>query len=577
MTAAQAVRDRPADIGETVLTVENLTVVYPTPGRPLVAVDDVSLTVHRGEILGLVGESGAGKSTVGNAVARLIDSPGRIEGGAIRLAGVGDLATFTERQMCAVRGRRIGMIFQDPLTALSPVMSVGAQLARAIRLTSSLRGAAVRRRAIALLEEVGIPQPERRLRQYPHQFSGGMRQRVVIAIALAGDPGLLIADEPTTALDVSIQAEVLALIRGLAERHRAGVVLVTHDMAVISEVADRVAVMRYGRMVEAGPTAEVLSGPKADYTRALIAAVPRTDRRLDRFSLVDEAKSPSAAAAAWLAGGGAHTAAAGTPIVTVDDVSVVFETGKALRPSARRRLAAVDGVSLEIAPGETFGLVGESGSGKSTLARAICGLVRPTAGTIRYRGHDRDALDRDRRLLPIRLSMQMIFQDPFSSLHPRQRVGTLLSEPLRVNGLADGAQARKIAEGLLERVGLTAADARKLPHQFSGGQRQRICIARALATRPAFLVCDEPTSALDVSVQAQVLNLMKDLQAEFGLTILFISHDLAVVRQMCDRIAVMRQGRLCEVATADALFEAPRDDYTRHLLSRMPRFATDGR
>jgi len=566
-----AVANVPASAEVLVAAVENLTVVYPTRAGDFTAVDDVSFDVRPGEIVGLVGESGAGKSTVGNAIARLIDYPGRIARGRIVLNGAGDLARLSEREMCAIRGRRIGMIFQDSLTALSPVKRVGDQLLRAIRLASGETGAEARARALQLFREVGIPEPEVRLRQFPHQFSGGMRQRVVIAIALAGDPDLLIADEPTTALDVSIQSEVLRLLQRLGREHRAGIILVTHDMAVIDEVADRVAVMRHGRLVEFGEKDVVLATPREPYTRALVSAVPRADRKLRRFELVDDTQS-ARVSLNWSRIDRQEEIGDG-PVVALDGVTVTFQTKRSIFPGARRYVTAVDDVSFELRSGETFGLVGESGSGKSTVARVICGLQQADRGTVRFLGHDIRALSRDRTLRSTRLAMQMIFQDPFSSLNPRQRIGALLSEPMRVHGLAESDEIPRIVRNLLERVGMRPEDAEKLPHQFSGGQRQRICIARALAMRPSFLICDEPTSALDVSVQAQVLNLLKDLQDDLGLTILFISHDLAVIRQMCDRIAVMQNGQICEIGDVDALFEAPRHDYTRRLLSLMPRFA----
>ena len=563
-----------------VLRVEDLTVTYAMRRGPFTAVDGVSLTIQPGEILGLVGESGAGKSTVGNAIAGLIDPPGKISRGRIILRDIGDMAQFAEKDMTRVRGRHIGMIFQDPLTALSPVMSIKQQLLRAIHLATGLTGAAARERALALLDKVGIPDPATRLNQYPHQFSGGMRQRIVIAIALAGDPGLLIADEPTTALDVSIQAGILELIRRLSREHQAGIILVTHDMAVINDVADSVAVMRRGRLVEYGSKTRVITHPGELYTKALIRAVPRTDMRLSRFaSLTLEARPKSPVISAWLGGepvADSSDIRRGEPIVHIEDIDVTFPVSGSTLPMGKRQcLKAVDAISFDIRAGETFGLVGESGSGKSTLARAICGQISPSSGCVRYLGHDLRTLTRKTGLQTVRLSMQMIFQDPFSSLNPRQRVGILLSEPLRVHGLASSARAQDIVVELLECVGLHADDAGKLPHQFSGGQRQRISIARALALRPRFLICDEPTSALDVSVQAQVLNLLKDLRDNLGLTMLFISHDLAVIRQMCDRIAVMKSGQICELAAAEDLFERPRHDYTRHLLAFMPRFAPD--
>lgn len=561
---------------EIVLSVRNLRVEYPSARATFVAVDNVSLDVRRGEILGLVGESGAGKSTIGWAVTRLIDAPGQVVGGSIDLQGVGNLLELSNAEMCRVRGRKIGLIFQDPLAALNPVTTVGAQLRRAIRLATGMTGDANRLRAIELLTDVGIPDPESRLRQYPHQFSGGMRQRIVIAIALAGNPQLLIADEPTTALDVSVQSEILNLIRRLGQKHNAGVILVTHDMAVIREVTDRVAVMRHGRLIEIGDRNDVLDRPSADYTQALIRAVPRTDVKLERFDLVSTPAAADAEAPKTLNWARANEEAAGAlgePIVEVRNLSVRFQTKNAVLRRNRHHHDAVKEVSLTIRKGETLGLVGESGSGKSTLARTICGLQEPTSGQVTFLGYPLDRFRETPALQQKFLSMQMIFQDPFSSLNPRQRVGRLLGEPLQVHGFASRADVEEIVVDLLERVGLQADDRTKFPHQFSGGQRQRIGIARALTVQPRFLICDEPTSALDVSVQAQVLNLLKDLQSELGLTMLFVSHDLAVIRQMSDRIAVMRRGQLCELVASEQLFEAPGHDYTRELLSLMPKFA----
>ena len=560
---------------EPVVSVEDLTISYATSVGEFVAIEGVTIDVRPGEIVGLVGESGAGKSTVGNAIARLIDFPGRITRGRVLLRGVGDLVPLDERRMCSVRGKRIGMIFQDSLSALLPVKTVGAQLVRAIRLATGLPRAAARARALRLLEEVGINDPAARLRQYPHEFSGGMRQRIVIAIALAGDPDLLIADEPTTALDVSIQSEVLRLLRRLAADHNAGVILVTHDMAVIQEVADRVAVMRHGRLVEFGTTQSVLSSPSQAYTRALIAAVPRADVRLDRFAVPDDETSaappprpPLPSAPAAFPGG------PGAAVLKIRGVDIAFPVKKSLIPSRRTFVRAAQSVSLDVAAGETIGIVGESGSGKSTLARAICGLQPIDAGSITFMGRTIAALRTDPSLRRVRLGMQMIFQDPFSSLDPRQRIGSALAEPMLVNGLASRGRAMETVRDTLSRVGLQASDAGKLPHQFSGGQRQRICIARALVMQPTMLICDEPTSALDVSVQARILNLLKDLQQERGLTLIFISHDLAVIRQMCSRVVVMQGGRVCETGNTEDLFTSPQDAYTRRLLSIMPKFTS---
>lgn len=558
-----------------VISIENLRVEYKLRYGAFTAVDNVTLAVSPGEILGLVGESGAGKSTVGNAIAGLIDFPGEITRGRIVLNGVGDLARLNESQFCAVRGRHIGMIFQDSLSALFPVKTIGAQLLRAIRLGTGMTGRRARERALDLLEEVGIPDPKVRLRQYPHQFSGGMRQRVVIAIALAGNPRLLIADEPTTALDVSIQHGILALLRRLASDHNAGVILVTHDMAVIEDVADRVAVMYRGRLIEQGSTRDVLANPSKDYTRALIRAVPRIDRRVERFVTTEAPCVP-----VELQNRGSkdsREARQGGPIVEVRKVSIRFMTKKALLARNHGYICAADEVSLSIPAGCSLGIVGESGSGKSTLARAICGLQPVDSGAIRLMGHDINTLSRDPRLRAERVKVQMIFQDPFASLNPRQRIGSALVEPLVVNRMADPEQARDIARAALLRVGMKEEDAGKLPHQFSGGQRQRLCIARALVLEPTVLICDEPTSALDVSVQALILNLLKELREERNLTLLFISHDLAVIRHVSDRVVVMQQGRVCEDARTETLFEAPQHDYTRHLLRMMPKFTAGAR
>ncbi|MFD0857817.1 dipeptide ABC transporter ATP-binding protein [Roseovarius aquimarinus] len=518
------------------------------------AVREASLSVARGEIVSVVGESGAGKSSIAAAVMRLIDAPGRIEAGTITLDGI-DLAALPETRMQALRGRRIGAIFQDPLSSLNPVLTIGQQMIPAIMHAAQIGKAAARAKAIDLLTQVAIPEPETRLRQYPHQLSGGQRQRIVIAIAISGEPDLLIADEPTTALDVSVQSEVLQVIERLARERQIGVLLITHDMAVVAEIADRVVVMQHGRVVEAGPKADVLFAPQESYTRALIASVPRSDQRMERFARGDVA-----------AGDGA--------IATVETVSVVFEGPRRLRAAARREVHALSDVSLDIQRGESLGIVGESGSGKSTLARVICGLQPITSGRVTYEGRDITKLAVTPAMRAGVLQMQMVFQDPFASLNPRQRVLAALIEPQMVTGKARGrAEARDRAVSALELVGLTEADGAKYPHEFSGGQRQRISIARALVLDPDFLICDEPTSALDVSVQAQVLDLLSDLRRRLNLTLLFVSHDLAVVRQLCDRIAVMQRGQIREIGPAEEIFERPQHAYTQHLLATSPKFA----
>ena len=550
---------------------------FPSRRRTLVAVDDVSLTVEPGDILGVVGESGAGKSTVGNAVIGLLEPPGEMAAGEIHLGGrrIDNLGGDAKRSL---RGKRIGMIFQDPLTSLNPLQTVEQQLVETINLHLTGGESKARRRAVELLRQVGIPDPELRVKQYPHQFSGGMRQRVVIALALCAEPDVIIADEPTTALDVSIQAQILDLMRALCKEENVGMMIITHDMGVIADVTDRVAVMYRGRLVEHGATSQILGRPEHTYTRSLISAVPRPDVKLVRFPLVtyieDAKETPRSIDVRrhWLGQARDFEGSSGGPLVSLESLHMRFTTRRSIFKRNRVFLDAVKDVSLDIHEGEVFGLVGESGSGKSTVARMICGLHTPVAGAIRFAGTELTALRREADLDPFRRQMQMIFQDPYSSLNPRMRVKDIVAEPIRFHRLADGrTEVESIVVDLLEQVGLGAGAATRYPHEFSGGQRQRISIARALATRPRFLICDEPTSALDVSIQAQVLNLLKDLQELLGLTMLFISHDLPVIRQMCDRVGVMQGGRLREVRETEELFENPAHDYTRHLLELMPR------
>jgi peptide/nickel transport system ATP-binding protein len=559
------------------LDIENLRIEFAGRRRTHVAVQDLTLQLEKGEILGVVGESGAGKSTIGNAVIGLLEPPGRMAAGQVRLDGerIDNLPESARRK---VRGRRIGMIFQDPLTSLDPLQTVETQLVETMQVHLSLSAAAARARAIELLRQVGIEQPEIRIGQYPHQFSGGMRQRVVIALALCCEPEVIVADEPTTALDVSIQAQILELLRRLCREKQVGMILITHDMGVIADVTDRVAVLYRGKLVEQGPTWKILGDPDHPYTRSLIAAVPRPDVKLDRFPLVtyiEDAREPARTLdinTHWLGEQRDFGERGSHPLVETRDLGMRFVVKSAFLARNRRTLDAVRGVSLSIREGEVFGLVGESGSGKSTVARLIAGLYTPTAGGVRFAGTDLTALRGEKALNPFRRQIQMVFQDPYSSLNPRMRVRDAVAEPIRFHRLAaDEAQTRRIVHDLLEVVGLGADAAERFPHEFSGGQRQRICIARALATRPRFLICDEPTSALDVSIQAQILNLLKDLQEKLGLTMLFISHDLPVIRQMCDRVGVMRYGELLEVADTETLFETPRHPYTRQLLSLMPR------
>jgi len=560
----------------TLLQINNLEIEFPSRKSVLRAVDNVSLSLEKGDILGIVGESGAGKSTVGNALIGLLEPPGQMTKGEIFLDG-NRIDNLPDSEKQKIRGKEIGMIFQDPLTSLNPLQTIENQLVETINLHLELGENDARQRAVELLDQVGIPDPDVRVKQYPHQFSGGMRQRVVVALALCAEPNLIIADEPTTALDVSIQAQILDLMRGLCKEKQVGMVIITHDMGVIADITDRVAVMYRGRLVEHGATEKILGNPDHPYTQSLISAVPRPDIKLIRFPQVTyiedvaEKNTEIDITEHWLGKAREYETAPG-PLVELKNISMRFTTKPAFLRKNRIFLDAVNNVSLDIHEGEVFGLVGESGSGKSTVARIICGLYTPVSGAINFAGTELTALKKQSDLDPFRKQMQMIFQDPYSSLNPRMRVLDIVAEPILFHQLAETRrEVEIIVKDLLEHVGLGAQSAVKYPHEFSGGQRQRISIARALATRPRFLICDEPTSALDVSIQAQILNLLKDLQEELGLTMLFISHDLPVIRQMCDRVGVMKDGFLCEMKETEVLFENPEHEYTQHLLNLMPR------
>jgi len=546
------------------LSIKNLSIEFPSRYETDYAVEDVSFDLEPGEILGLVGESGAGKSTIGNGIVQLLSPPGRVSKGEIYLND-SKISDFNEQQILKVRGSRVGFIFQDPMTSLNPLFTVENQIVETILTNLDITDSgAARKIAIDLLDQVGIPDPEVRIKQFPHQFSGGMRQRVVIAIALAGEPELLIADEPTTALDVSVQDQILSLIRKLCRERQVGCLLVTHDMGVIANVTDRVAVMYRGKLVEIGSTEQILTAPTHDYTKSLISAVPRSSVKVDRFPLVEYIETTAKGlqqidvSTHWLGQSKKHSG--GENLLEIEDLNLRFITQDAIFARNRKYLQATSDVNLHIKQGETFGLVGESGSGKSTIARMVAGLQQPESGSIRFDGvelinnPDREAVKR------MRLQMQMVFQNPYSSLNGRMKVNDIIAEPIRFHRLTPPEQVSDIVGDLLDHVGLGRQMGRRYPHEFSGGQRQRISIARALACRPRMLICDEPTSALDVSVQAQILNLLKDLQDELGLTMLFISHDLPVIRQMCDRVAIMRHGRILETADSEVFFENPQNE-----------------
>ncbi|TNC48455.1 ABC transporter ATP-binding protein [Rubellimicrobium rubrum] len=544
MTLAEATRvgagTAPAD---PVLSVEGLTVSVATETglRPLVR--GISFALRRGETLAIAGESGSGKSITSLAVMGLLPANVRATAGAVRLAGT-DLLRLPETRMRAIRGDRIAMIFQEPMTSLNPVMTVGAQLVEAIQAHEPLPRREAQGRALEALKAVRLSEPERRLRQFPHELSGGMRQRVMIAMAIALRPDVLIADEPTTALDVTVQREVLDLLRDLRSEMGTAIVLITHDMGVVAEMADRVIVMKDGAVVEEGPVAQIFGAPAKDYTKALLAAVPRMGQR----ALTDPA-------------------AQRPPVCTLRDLTVRFDIAHGLLGRTTHRVHAVEGVSLQIQAGETFALVGESGCGKSTIAKTIAGLV-PFEGEIDLAGHRlRGQSDVTRA---VRRDAQIVFQDPAAALDPRMRVGDLVAEPLVIHGIGTKEERRATVERLFERVGLTRAQIDRYPHEFSGGQRQRICIARALALRPKLIVADESVSALDVSVQARVLQLLKELKEDTGVAFLFISHDMAVVDSIADRVAVMFLGQIMEMGTRAQVFGDPRHPYTRRLIEAVP-------
>jgi peptide/nickel transport system ATP-binding protein len=565
------------------LQVDGLTTVFDDAAGP--AVDDVRFTIEPGRTLGLVGESGSGKSVTSLSVMGLLPESAHIVAGRVSYLGR-DLVRLPPRELRRLRGAEISMIFQEPGTALDPVFKVGSQVAEVLRLHLRMGRAEARRQVLQLLAEVGIPDPERRFHSYPHELSGGQKQRVMIAIALACEPRLLIADEPTTALDVTIQAQILALLRRLRDERDMAMLFITHDLGVIAEIADDVAVMYQGRLVEQADVVSIFEHPQHPYTRGLLACRPRLDVTLDRLPTVEQfLESPDGAApppprrrgpllhpdADAAATPDARRVPTGErPLLAVSELSVNFAArGGWLRRGAPA-VTAVDGVSFEIYRGQTLGLVGESGCGKTTTGRAILRLVDISAGHVVFDGIDLSTLGR-RALRRLRRRFQLVFQDPYASLNPRMRVEALITEPMTVHGIGDDrADRRRRAARLLREVGLEEEHLDRYPHEFSGGQRQRIAIARALAPDPDLVICDECVSALDVSVQAQVLNLLKDLQEERGLTYLFISHDLSVVKFMADMMAVMRDGRIVEFGAAEGVYAAPREDYTRQLIAAVP-------
>ncbi|MDC1485355.1 ABC transporter ATP-binding protein [Pelagibacteraceae bacterium] len=551
------------------LKIVNLSVNYKMRKETVHAVKNVNFDVKKGEILGLVGESGSGKSTLGNAIINLIDEPGEIFNGHVILDGINIHKNLKDIQK--YRGKKIGLIFQDPQTSLNPLLTIGEQLIETIQTHLDLNFKDSKNRAINLLQEVGIKDAKNRFDNYPHQFSGGMRQRVVISLALCCEPELLIADEPTTALDVSIQSQILELIKTLTKERNLAVILITHDMGVISETANRVAVMKDGDLVEIGATKEILTNPKETYTKSLISSVPPTNKKISRFKIIEKKENSEGSVNIKILDRWNKKKLTSQNLIEVKNIKKTFQEGM-FNETSKNTVMAVDDVSFTVKEGESFGLVGESGSGKSTIAKMIVNLFKPSLGEIFFDNVCITKIKKNKEMMNFRKQIQMIFQDPYSSLNGRLKVKDIIAEPIKLhNPKITNNDLDNYINDLLESVELSKKSSTRYSHEFSGGQRQRISIARALATQPRLLVCDEPTSALDVSIQAQILNLLKDLQEQLNLTILFISHDLPVVRQMCDRIAVLRNGKLCEVSTTEELFTNPSHEYTKQLLRLMPK------
>ena len=553
----------------TFLKINNLSVDYKMRKETVNAAKNINIDIKKGEIVGLVGESGSGKSTVANAIVNLIDEPGKVSSGSI-LMGETNISENPET-IVQYRGKKIGLIFQDPQTSLNPILTIGEQLIETIQTHLNLSSDDAKNKAINLLKEVGIKDAENRFYNYPHQFSGGMRQRVVISLALCCEPELLIADEPTTALDVSIQSQILELIKKLTKERNLAVILITHDMGVIAETTDRVAVMKNGDLVEIGLTKQVLVQPKEKYTKSLVSSVPPTNKKISRFTIIEKENVNNQNNNIKILNRWSKKTIVDQNLVEIKNLSKSFDDSF-FSENTKNSVMAVDDVSLNIKEGQSFGLVGESGSGKTTIAKMVVNLFKPSSGDIYFDSFNVTKIKKNKDLLKFRKQIQMIFQDPFSSLNGRLKVKEIIAEPIKLhNPDIKSNDLDSYIHDLLESVELTQQSAFRYPHEFSGGQRQRISIARALATQPRLLVCDEPTSALDVSIQAQILNLLKDLQEQLNLTILFISHDLPVVRQMCDKIAVLKDGKLCEVSETEELFRNPKHNYTKELLRLMPK------
>ncbi len=560
------------------LEIENLQIDFANEGVCTSVVHNSSFQLQRNEILAIVGESGSGKSVTALSILQLLpEKLVRYPRGSIRFSPNGlestDLLTIAAKERKRLRGQRIAMIFQEPMTSLNPVFTCGQQVMEAIRVHQTCTRKEAREKAIRLFQKVRLPDPEIMLHRYPHQISGGQKQRVMIAMAMSSDPDLLICDEPTTALDVTVQQTILELIRELQEETQMGVIFITHDLSVVATLAHRVLVMQQGRIVEAGYTHELFSNPQHPYTKALLSCRPALHPKGKRLPVVSDFLNNLQEIAPQAATGNSTNPTlppSGELLLQATSLSVLFPKRKNFWGRITEYQEAVSDVSLDIFKGETLGLVGESGCGKTTLGRALLQLIPPSKGRVLFKGKELTQMAAG-DLKGLRKEMQLVFQDPYSSLNPKIRIGDAIQEPMRVHGLYGNARSQKDkAVELLTRVDMKAEHLKRYPHEFSGGQRQRIVIARALALQPDFLVCDESVSALDVSVQAQVLNLLNDLKAEMGFTILFISHDLSVVKYLSDRVLVMHRGQIVESGTAEEVYEHPRMDYTRQLLNAIP-------
>ncbi|MDA1046465.1 MAG: ABC transporter ATP-binding protein [Verrucomicrobia bacterium] len=573
----------------SLLEIKNLKTYFHTRAGTTRAVDDVSFSIDKGEIVGVVGESGSGKSVTCHTMLGLLPSPpAKVEGGTVTFDGE-ELLHLPPAILRAIRGKRISMIFQDPMSCLNPYLTILDQVAEPILIHENVSREEAERRAIEMMKKVGIRDAEQRARSHPHEFSGGMRQRAMIAMALVTNPDLLLADEPTTALDVTVQARILQILRDLRDDLGVAVLFVTHDLGVVADVADRVVVMYRGKVVEQGDVLSIFENPSHPYVKGLLACRPTFETKYRVLPTVDDfletEEAPDGSLTLRERPNSAERLAelekqvdrkqpaeeSSVPLLEVKDLRVHFTSGGGFLGKPRETVKAVDGVDLSIPKGKTLGLVGESGCGKTTIGRAILRLVPPTSGSVRYDGADLGSLS-PAAMLAYRKRMQIIFQDPYASLNPRLTIEQALTEPLVVHRIGSGSSDRRDrVVSLLEEVGLSSEHLLRYPHEFSGGQRQRLCVARALAVEPEFIVCDECVSAMDVSVQAQVLNLLRELQERRNLTYLFISHDLSVVKFVSDHVAVMQAGRIVETAPAEELYRNPRETYTRELLEAVPK------